>query len=128
MVSVVAGLPHGNLVSYNFPTACNLNVDYDWSADVHNNGDSSGDILLGLANYSGPGDMIVTYGGAEHTVRPSEVYWIRQAKNVCEHIVESGKVRFTTIGSYTIWVIGGHVESTAGGESYVIDTHVVLDG
>ena len=127
MVNVVAG-PHGNLVDYTFPTTCVVNTYEAIHGDVHNDGDASGTILLGFANYSGPGDMIVKFAGVEHVVHPGEVYWIQGVANPCEHVIADGEVKFTATGSYVVWVIGGHTEPTDGGTSYVIDTHVELDG
>lgn len=126
MVSVkTLALPHGLLESYTCPKEAKPDTYYPLAAVVHNNGDATGGIAIGIANYSGPGNIIVKYGGNEQVIAPGYVSWYYATSvPVCQRIGLDAEIKFSVEGDYVIWILGGHLEDT----TVVGDTYVAVDG
>ncbi len=94
----------GVIESYTFPSSASVGVQANWSIVAHNIG-SDGKFAAGIVNPAGnPGDMTITWGGAETVIPPGSYYRINTVSSVpnCFRINESGLVKFAVAGNYTI--------------------------
>jgi len=102
----------GSIETCSFPDSAEVGVDKPWSAKVHNVG-GAGRLGLGIGNASGnPGSIVLTWQGNTYTIDPGNYLRIATVGEVpyCTRIDTSGQIAFQTEGSYTLRILGLHLD------------------
>jgi len=113
-VEVTPLVAKGSIETCSFPDSAEVGVDKPWSAKVHNTGDT-GRMGLGIGNASGnPGNIVLTWQGNVYTIDPGNYLRIATVGEVayCTRIDTSGEIAFQTEGSYTLRILGLHLDGT----------------
>jgi len=111
-VEVTPLVAKGSIEAYSFPDTADVGVDKPWSAKVHNVGDL-GRLGLGIGNAAGnPGSIVLTWQGNVYTIDPGNYLRISTTGEVpnCTRIDTSGEIAFQTKGSYTLRILGIHLD------------------
>jgi len=103
------------------PSDARPNEYIGWNFRVHNIGETG--IMGGaIQNYSGPDSIVIRWSGKEVELEPSTTKaWILYNTDPvpnCSRIEASGEIKFKSVGSYTIRILGVHRED---GDWYIDD-------
>ena len=101
--------------SASFPTTASINSYKNWSSVVHNVGDT-GVFGIAIVNSSGPGSIVILWGGTETELPVSPtvgmIIYSNTEKPNCTRLSIDGQIKFKVAGNYTIYCYGAHQEGT----------------
>lgn len=109
---LAVGLAKGVIETVGFPTTAQIDEYKAWNATVHNIGEA-GVFGLGVVNAVGPGNIVLKVAGEETVISPGYYlrYYYTEAKPNCTRLTQSGEVKFSAVGTYTIKIWGMHKDA-----------------